>query len=88
MGKSSQRSRHPFGRPDADVAVLRVEQGRLGFVDSLGGRMDGTQKLVCELTLRHGKVVWDLNGGARGRWQERTTYSVDTKWDGLLPPRR
>jgi dihydroorotase len=72
----------------ADVAVLRLETGKFGFVDSLGGRMDGSQKLVCELTLRDGKVVWDLNGVARGRWQDRTHYSVDPKWDGLLPPRR
>jgi len=73
---------------DADIAVLRVEHGQFGFVDSLGGRMDGSQKLVCELTLRDGKVVWDLNGVARGPWQNRTKYVVDPKWDGLLPPRR
>ena len=73
---------------DADIAVLRIEQGKFGFVDSLGGRMDGSQKLVCELTLRDGKVVWDLNGLARGKWQDRTTYSVNPKWDGLLPSRR
>jgi hypothetical protein len=48
--------------------------------------MDGSQKLVCELTLRAGKVVWDLNGLARDKWQGRTTYSVNPKWDGLLPP--
>jgi len=73
---------------DADVAVLRLERGKFGFVDSLGGRMEGSQKLLCELTLRDGRVVWDLNGLARGPWQERTKYSVNPKWDGLLPPRR
>ena len=25
-------------------------------------RLNGTQKIVCELTLRDGKVVYDLNG--------------------------
>jgi len=73
---------------DADVAVLRVETGKFGFVDSLGGRLDGDRKLVCELTLRSGHVLWDLNGLARGRWQDRTRYSANPKWDGLLPPRR
>ena len=29
----------------ADVAVLRLEKGKFGFVDQLGGRFDGTQKL-------------------------------------------
>jgi len=73
---------------EADVAVLRLEQGKFGFVDSLGGRMEGSQKLVCELTLRAGRVVWDLNGLARGPWQDHTRYAVEPKWDGLLPPRR
>jgi dihydroorotase len=73
---------------DADVAVLRLEQGKFGFVDSLGGRANGTQKLVCEMTIRDGSVVWDLNGLARIPWQERTSYKVDPKWDGQLPARR
>ena len=73
---------------DADVAVLRLEHGKFGFVDSLGGRADGTRKLVCEMTIRDGSVVWDLNGLARIPWQERTSYEVDPKWDGQLPARR
>jgi dihydroorotase len=47
---------------DADVAVLRLEQGNFGYVDSFGGRMKGTQRLTCEMTMRDGKVVYDLNG--------------------------
>ena len=27
-----------------------------------GARMDATERLVCELTVRDGKVVYDLNG--------------------------
>jgi dihydroorotase len=46
----------------ADVAVWRIEKGNFGFVDGPGMRMNGTQKVVCELTLRDGKVVYDLNG--------------------------
>jgi len=46
----------------ADVAVYRLEEGKFGFIDTQGYRMDGTKKLVCELTLRDGAVVWDLNG--------------------------
>src|SRR5258707_11214740 len=33
----------------ADVAVLRLESGRFGVVDSFGGRARGAQKVVCEL---------------------------------------
>ncbi len=46
----------------ADVAVLSVREGRFGFIDVGGERSEGNAKLECELTLRAGKVVWDLNG--------------------------
>jgi dihydroorotase len=46
----------------ADVAVWRIENGNFGFVDGPGLRMNATRKVVCELTLRDGRVVYDLNG--------------------------
>ena len=52
----------------ADVAVLRVEQARFGFVDFLGGRLEGKERLQCELTVRDGKVVYDLNGMIADPW--------------------
>jgi dihydroorotase len=54
---------------DADVAVLRLDRGNFGFVDSAGARKSGNQLLVCELTMRAGKVVWDLNGRASQDWK-------------------
>jgi dihydroorotase len=54
----------------ADVAVLRLEKGNYGFVDIKGGRLRGNQKLVCELTLRDGKVVYDLNGITSLDWDQ------------------
>jgi dihydroorotase len=47
---------------DADIAVLRLVHGKFGFVDSGRLRMNGDQMLVGEMTLRDGKIVWDLNG--------------------------
>jgi dihydroorotase len=47
---------------DADVAVLRVEKGTFGLPDSRGARLDGHERLVCELTIRHGKIAYDLGG--------------------------
>jgi dihydroorotase len=69
----------------ADVAVLRLEKGEFGFVDSFGGRLRDTRRLVCELTLRDGKVLYDLNGIARPDWDTlpkdyKTTG--DPRWDG------
>lgn len=52
----------------ADVAVLRLVEGDFGFVDSAGLRMRGTRKLVGEMTLRDGSVVWDLNGMNSEDW--------------------
>jgi dihydroorotase len=30
--------------------------------------MMGAQKLECELTIKAGQVVWDLNGRSRPMW--------------------
>ena len=48
----------------ADIAVLRVEKGKFGYVDqnSTALRVDGTERLSCEVTLRDGQVLYDLNG--------------------------
>lgn len=55
---------------EADVAVLNLLKGNFGFIDSGGGKMQGTQKLECELTVKAGQVVWDLNGRAATLWSE------------------
>jgi dihydroorotase len=68
----------------ADVAVLRLERGQYGFVDSWGARMEGTQQLVGELTVASGKVVYDLNGRTRDSWDKLGNYRAlgDPSWDG------
>jgi dihydroorotase len=52
----------------ADVTLLNIRKGDFGFIDTRGKRMKGNQKLECELTLRDGKVVYDLNGVASSDW--------------------
>jgi dihydroorotase len=52
----------------ADVAVLRVENGNFGFTDMVNKRFDGKQKLLCELTIKGGKIVYDLNGISADLW--------------------
>jgi dihydroorotase len=54
----------------ADVAVLRLAKGNFGFLDAAGRRLAGTRKLIAELTLRDGRVAWDLNGLAARPWDE------------------
>lgn len=46
----------------ADIAILRMAQGPFGFVDVKGFKLEADRKLICEVTLLDGQVVWDLNG--------------------------
>jgi dihydroorotase len=55
----------------ADVAVLNLREGRFGFLDTRNLRLDAKVRLECELTLRAGQVVWDLNGRAADAWDEK-----------------
>jgi dihydroorotase len=52
----------------ADVAVFRLVTGDFGFLDASLTRLKGDRRLECELTLREGRVVWDLNGLAGRDW--------------------
>jgi dihydroorotase len=68
----------------ADVALLRVERGNFGFVDSWGARMDGAQRFVGEMTIASGRVVFDLNGRTRESWSALGKYQPqgNPSWDG------
>jgi dihydroorotase len=45
----------------ADVAIIGVRNGKFGFSDVAGGRIEGNQRLECEMTIKGGRVVYDLN---------------------------
>jgi len=47
---------------EADIAVLSILKGNFGFVDAGGNRITGNKKFEAELTIRSGKIMWDLNG--------------------------
>lgn len=49
----------------ADVTVLALRPGNFGFYDKTGYKLTGKQKLECEVTVKGGKVVYDLNGLAK-----------------------
>lgn len=62
-----------IGRPDlghldvgavADVAVLRLVEGEFGLLDVRNVRLPTRLRLECALTLREGRVAWDLDGRA------------------------
>lgn len=49
------------GNP-ADIVLFRLRDGGFGFMDSGGNSIHGDHKLEVEMTVRQGKVAWDLNG--------------------------
>jgi dihydroorotase len=79
IAKSTWRPAQVIKRPElghlsvgapGDVTVLRLHRGSYGFIDVAGGRATGTQKLEAELTVREGRVLWDLNGISHRNWQD------------------
>ncbi|MEK6476197.1 amidohydrolase/deacetylase family metallohydrolase [Catalinimonas sp. 4WD22] len=46
----------------ADVTILTIREGDFGFFDYTGYRVEGNQKFECQMTIRDGKIVYDLNG--------------------------
>jgi dihydroorotase len=46
----------------ADIAILTIRDGNFGFYDKLGFKLSGKQKFECEMTIKGGKIVYDLNG--------------------------
>jgi dihydroorotase len=46
----------------ADLAILNLREGSFGFYDKTGFKVKGKQKLECEMTIKAGRIVYDLNG--------------------------
>ena len=70
-----------------DIAVLSLQKGRFGFTDMVNGRVDGTQKLVDELTIKDGKIVYDLNGLEALPWNApQGDTRQDARWTSFPRP--
>ena len=54
----------------ADIAVLEIAEGDFGLTDNgSGNRVYPTGKrIVCQMTVRNGEIVWDKNGRSRDSW--------------------
>ena len=50
---------------EADITILNIRKGDFGFYDKTGYKVKGNEKFECEMTIRAGKVVYDLNGIAQ-----------------------
>ncbi len=60
---------------EADIALIEVERGRFGYVDSGHGKLIGDRKLRCVMTIRAGAIVWDSEGLAAEEWKAAGAYS-------------
>jgi len=47
---------------EADIAILNIRKGKFGLFDYTGYKIEADKKLECEMTVRAGKIVYDLNG--------------------------
>lgn len=45
----------------ADVTVLNLREGKFGFYDVARFKKEGKNLLECEMTIKDGKIVYDLN---------------------------
>ena len=47
---------------EADIAIFGMRTGKFGLFDGRGEKMETDKKLECEMTVRAGRIVYDLNG--------------------------
>jgi len=47
---------------EADIAILNLRKGKFGLFDYTGYKIEADRKLECEMTIRAGRIVYDLNG--------------------------
>jgi len=55
----------------ADIAIVSIRKGTFGFIDTKNNKLTGNRRLEAEMTIRAGKVVWDMNGLAARSWTNK-----------------
>jgi len=72
----------------ADVAVWELRTGDFGFADASGGKLTGKERLICQLTLRDGKIAWDRNSRAADDYRKLgPAYGVRDVDKVVRPPK-
>lgn len=74
---------------EADIAVLRVMEGRFGYADGSRGTIAGGRRLICEMTLKGGRVVWDWNARTGTDYRKMSSdYGIRDVDKIILPPKK
>jgi len=97
FGRSTWTPAQAIGHPElgnlsvgaeADIAAFRVLEGDWGFRDQEEGSIRGKQRLIAELTIRAGKVVWDWNSRSGVDYRKLPAdYGIRKGSDVLVRPR-
>jgi dihydroorotase len=72
----------------ADIAVWNLMAGDFGFRDEVGAKVAGKQRLVADITLKDGRVMWDWNSRSGVDYRQfGPRYGIREGMDVLtLPP--
>jgi dihydroorotase len=71
----------------ADIAAFSLMKGKFGYVDAYGARLEGGERLMCELTLSGGRVVWNWNGRGGDDYRKLPpNYGIRDGIDKIIPP--
>ena len=55
---------------DADIAVIALERGSFSYTDCGGARLTGDVKLVNRMTVRAGRIVYNVTGLGAPEWEK------------------
>jgi dihydroorotase len=64
---------------EADITILNIRTGKFGLFDYTGYKIEGDKKLECEMTIRAGKIVYDLDGIANPIVPPKPPVATDQK---------
>ena len=70
----------------ADIALLNLVKGEFGYMDAFGGTLAGQQRLLCEMTIMDGEVVWDWNGRSGTDYTKLGNQTGVREGEQILPP--
>jgi dihydroorotase len=74
---------------EADVAVLEVHNGDFAYADAYGARLEGKQRIECQVTLRRGRVVWNRNSAGGVDYRKLAPdYGIRKGVDHIVTPPR
>src|SRR5947208_1173495 len=71
---------------EADIAVLEESRGHFGYIDCGYAKMVGTLRIVAQMTIRGGRILYDPSGLSMVQWEKaRPHYFNLPMLPGSLP---